>query len=116
MSEQPGERRRDGQRRGSQPSPQPPDRASVAHGGAAPAGRRSPAGTGRPRWLPLVLTDAEVRRISTECYEEARRLLRENRDRRDAIVALLLERETLDEAEVYAVAGIPRNTVAPVRV
>ena len=75
--------------------------------------RRGPR---RPRWLPLVLTDSEVRRISTECYEEARRLLRENRDRRDAIVALLLERETLDEAEVYAVAGIPRNTVAPVRV
>jgi cell division protease FtsH len=64
----------------------------------------------------LDVVDAEVRRISTECYEEARRLLRENRDRLDAIVALLLERETLDEAEVYAAAGIPRNTAAPARV
>jgi cell division protease FtsH len=64
----------------------------------------------------LDTVDAEVRRISTECYDEARRLLRANRDRLDAIVALLLERETLDEAEVYAAAGIPRNTAEPARV
>jgi cell division protease FtsH len=64
----------------------------------------------------LHTVDAEVRRISAECLEEARRLLRDNRDRLDAIVALLLERETLDEAEVYAAAGIPRNTVEPARV
>jgi cell division protease FtsH len=56
----------------------------------------------------LDTVDAEVRRISTECYDEARRLLRDNRDRLDAIVVLLLEHETLDEAEVYAAAGIPR--------
>jgi cell division protease FtsH len=55
----------------------------------------------------LDTVDAEVRRISEECYAEARRALRENHDRLDAIVALLLERETLDEAEAYAAAGIP---------
>jgi cell division protease FtsH len=50
--------------------------------------------------------DEETRRISDECYAEARRLLRDNRARLDAIVEQLLEHETLDEAEIYAAAGI----------
>jgi cell division protease FtsH len=52
--------------------------------------------------------DEEVRRITDECYAEARRLLRENRGKLDRIVEQLLIHETLDEAEVYAVAGIER--------
>ena len=56
----------------------------------------------------LDAVDEEVRRITDECYAEARRLLRENRDKLDAIVAQLLLHETLDEPEVYAAAGIPR--------
>jgi cell division protease FtsH len=56
----------------------------------------------------LNAVDEEVRRITDECYAEARRLLRENRGKLDAIVAELLKRESLDEAEIYAVAGIPR--------
>jgi cell division protease FtsH len=56
----------------------------------------------------LSAVDEEVRRIVDECYGEARRLLRANRDKLDAIVKQLLVRETLDEAEVYAAAGIPR--------
>ena len=52
--------------------------------------------------------DEEVRRITDECYAEARRLLRENRDKLDAIVGALLERESLDEPEIYAAAGITR--------
>jgi cell division protease FtsH len=35
-------------------------------------------------------------------------MLRENRSRLDSIVTQLLARETLDEAEVYAAAGIQR--------
>ena len=54
----------------------------------------------------LHAVDDEVRRISDDCYAEARRLLRENRARLDAIVEQLLEHETLDEPEVYAAAGI----------
>ena len=54
----------------------------------------------------LDAVDEEVRRITDECYAEARQLLRENRDRLDAIVAQLLTHETLDEPEVYAAAGI----------
>jgi cell division protease FtsH len=57
----------------------------------------------------LNAVDEEVRRITDECYAEARRLLRENRDKLDAIVAELLKRESLDEAEIYAVAGIPHG-------
>jgi len=54
----------------------------------------------------LDAVDEEVRRFIDECYDEARRLLRENRDKLDAIVEQLLARETLDEREVYAAAGL----------
>jgi cell division protease FtsH len=55
--------------------------------------------------------DEEVRRITDECYAEARRLLRENRGRLDTIVAELLEHESLDEADIYAAAGIERAAI-----
>jgi cell division protease FtsH len=54
----------------------------------------------------LDLVDQEVHRIAEECLADARRLLRENRGKLDAIVKELLIHETLDEAEVYAAAGI----------
>ena len=56
----------------------------------------------------LNAVDEEVRRIVDECYTEARRLLRANRDKLDAIVTELLSRETLDEPDVYRAAGIAR--------
>jgi cell division protease FtsH len=56
----------------------------------------------------LDAVDDEVRRVTDECYAEARRLLRENRGKLDAIVAALLEQESLDEPEIYAAAGIAR--------
>jgi cell division protease FtsH len=56
----------------------------------------------------LDAVDDEVRRVTDECYAEARRLLRQHRDKLDAIVARLLEQEHLEEAEIYAAAGIPR--------
>ncbi|MGE3885140.1 MAG: ATP-dependent zinc metalloprotease FtsH [Vicinamibacterales bacterium] len=67
---------------------------------------------GDPRMLGvsdvlLNAVDEEVRRLTDECYAEARRLVRENRDKLDAIVEKLLERESLDEAEIYAAAGLP---------
>ena len=61
----------------------------------------------------LDAVDEEVRRITDECYEEARKVLRENRDKLDAIVTQLLARESLDEPEIYAAAGIPRPPVTP---
>jgi len=56
----------------------------------------------------LDAVDEEVRRITEECYDEARRLIRENRDKLDRIVAQLLEHESLNEPEIYAAAGLPR--------
>jgi cell division protease FtsH len=64
----------------------------------------------------LNVVDDEVRRIVDECYAEARRTLRENRGKLDAIVQQLLIHETLDQADVYAAAGISRpsgGTVSP---
>jgi len=61
----------------------------------------------------LDAVDEEVRRITDECYAEARRLLRENRAKLDAIVTQLLAHESLDEAEIYAAAGIAHPAVTP---
>jgi cell division protease FtsH len=60
----------------------------------------------------LDAVDEEVRRITEECYAEARRLVREHRDKLDAIVVRLLESENLDEPEIYAAANIPRPAPA----
>jgi cell division protease FtsH len=54
------------------------------------------------------LVDAEVRRIIEEAHEHVRGLLERERDKLDGLVEALLERETLDEAEAYAAAGIDR--------
>jgi cell division protease FtsH len=57
------------------------------------------------------LVDAEVRRIVEEEHRAVTELLSENRHRLDALADALLERETLDEADAYAVAGIHREAV-----
>jgi cell division protease FtsH len=54
------------------------------------------------------LIDAEVRRIVEECYDRAVGMLRENKDRLEKLAKALLEKETLDEPEAYAVAGFER--------
>jgi cell division protease FtsH len=59
------------------------------------------------------LIDAEVRRIVDEEQEATERLLARNRERLDSLAEALLERETLDEADAYAAAGIDRHA-APV--
>jgi cell division protease FtsH len=53
------------------------------------------------------LIDSEVRRIADECHARALDTLRDHRDQLDALAHALLERETLDEADAYAAAGIP---------
>ena len=59
----------------------------------------------------LDAVDQEVRRLVEDAYKRAVQLLSENRQRLDGIVTQLLERETLDEVEVYAAAGIGRAPV-----
>ncbi|HRW18629.1 MAG TPA: ATP-dependent zinc metalloprotease FtsH [Dermatophilaceae bacterium] len=56
----------------------------------------------------LAVADAEVRRIVEECYGQAKTQLAEHRPQLERIVAALLEKETLDEADAYAAAGITR--------
>jgi cell division protease FtsH len=58
------------------------------------------------------LFDAEVRAIVDQGYERALELLGGHREQLDALVAALLERETLDEAEAYRIAGIERLRAA----
>ncbi|MFJ3495391.1 ATP-dependent zinc metalloprotease FtsH [Streptomyces sp. NPDC086091] len=64
-----------------------------------------------PQTLDVI--DTEMRRVVDECYEEACRKLRDHRHRLDALAAALLERETLEEADIYRVAGITRLTKDP---
>src|SRR4051794_14804864 len=52
------------------------------------------------------LIDEEVRRIIDEAEIEVVALLERERDRLEALAKALLERETLDQADVYAVAGL----------
>jgi cell division protease FtsH len=49
--------------------------------------------------------DSEVRRIVESAEVDAVALLRENRSKLDALVARLLEKETIDQDEVYEVVG-----------
>jgi cell division protease FtsH len=54
------------------------------------------------------LIDEEVRRIVDDAHREVVTLLEENRGKLDSLAQALLERETLDEDEAYAVAGVKR--------
>ncbi|MFI9809782.1 ATP-dependent zinc metalloprotease FtsH [Streptomyces sp. NPDC052301] len=72
-----------------------PDDAQQAYGLAA-----------APQTLDVI--DAEMRRIVDDCYEEACRKLRDHRGQLDALAEALLESETLEEADAYRIAGIPR--------
>ncbi len=58
------------------------------------------------------LIDDEVRRIVETAHEESLETLATHRSNLDALVKALLERETLDEAEAYAAAGLRRNPEA----
>ncbi len=55
------------------------------------------------------LVDEEVRRIVETAHADVGELLRTHRGNLDSLASTLLERETLDEADAYAAAGLPRN-------
>jgi len=57
--------------------------------------------------------DAEVQRIIGESYDDALRLLRVHRKALDALVAALLEKETLDETEILSVTSLPPAPALP---
>ncbi|MEO6856997.1 MAG: ATP-dependent zinc metalloprotease FtsH [Solirubrobacteraceae bacterium] len=58
------------------------------------------------------MIDQEVHRIVESAHAEATETIIEHRGNLDSLVAALLERETLDEAEAYAAAGLSRNPEA----
>ncbi|MCW2951306.1 MAG: ATP-dependent metalloprotease FtsH [Conexibacter sp.] len=59
------------------------------------------------------LVDDEVRRIVEESHAEVRQLLSTHRENLDSLAHGLLERETLDEADAYAAAGLPDKRPEP---
>ncbi len=67
-------------------------------------------GLGRPMVAEetLKLMDSEVRRIIDTCYSAALEQLKEHREKLDGLTEALLAKETLEEAEAYEAAGIPR--------
>jgi cell division protease FtsH len=59
------------------------------------------------------LVDTEARRIMEECYAQAVVTLRGSKDRLDRLAHTLLDKETLEEDEAYAAAGIDRKAIPP---
>ncbi len=104
-----------------QPGPQdrdrPPDGRPLGHLPAIgpvsllpSAGQESPADGVAPAARDLV--DTGTRRIIEECFEQALQSLRYKRDRLNWLARTFLDRETLDEDEACAAAGI-RPGAAP---
>jgi cell division protease FtsH len=75
-----------------------------------PPGQESPLGLDGVAPGTKELVDREVRRIVDECYDEAVTTLHAHRRQLDRLAHALLERETLNEDEAYAAAGIPRES------
>jgi cell division protease FtsH len=75
-----------------------------------PAGQEQPFGGDGVAPATRELVDEEVRRLVEDCYGTAVETLRSNRQRLERLAHALVERETLDEDEAYAAAGITRET------
>jgi cell division protease FtsH len=75
-----------------------------------PPGQESPFGFDGVAPATKDLVDAEARRIIEECYAQAVTSLRVSRDQLERLARTLLDRETLDEEEAYAAAGMLRET------
>jgi cell division protease FtsH len=75
-----------------------------------PPGQESPLGLDGVAPATKELVDREVRRIVEECHQEAVATLVAHRDQLDRLAHALFAKETLDEDEAYAAAGVPRNS------
>ena len=76
-----------------------------------PPGQESPLGLDGVAPATKELVDREVRRIVDECHDEAVTTLIAHREQLDRLAHALLAKETLDEDEAYAAAGVPRDGV-----
>jgi cell division protease FtsH len=74
-----------------------------------PPGQEQPFGVDGAAPATKELVDEEVRRLIEDCYGEAVETLRRNRERLDRLAHALLDRETLDEDDAYAAAGVTRE-------
>jgi cell division protease FtsH len=74
-----------------------------------PPGQESPLGLDGVAPATKELIDREVRRIVEECHDEAVATLIAHRDQLNRLARALFEKETLDEDEAYAAAGVPRD-------
>ncbi len=72
---------------------------------------RAPPGAATPAPETQRLVDDETRRIVEQAEAEVIELLRRERARLDALADALLERETLEQAEAYEIAGVPAADV-----
>ena len=74
-----------------------------------PPGQESPLGLDGVAPATRELVDREIRRIVDECHQEAVATLVAHRDQLDRLAHALFEKESLDEDEAYAAAGVPRD-------
>jgi cell division protease FtsH len=74
-----------------------------------PPGQEPPFGLDGVAPATRELVDREVRRIVDECHAEAVAVLNRHRHQLDMLARTLLARETLDEDDAYAAAGVPRD-------
>jgi cell division protease FtsH len=58
--------------------------------------------------------DAEIRRILSGCLEDVRNLLKEHRDQLETLANRLVEKETLDDAEIRNLLGFPPRVLPTV--
>jgi cell division protease FtsH len=74
-----------------------------------PPGQESPLGLDGVAQATKELVDREVRRIVEECHDEAVATLTAHREQLDRLARALVEKETLDEDDAYAAAGVDRD-------
>ena len=74
-----------------------------------PPGQESPLGLDGVASATRELVDREVRRIVDECHDQAVATLVAHREQLDRLAQALFAKETLDEDEAYAAAGVPRD-------
>ena len=75
-----------------------------------PPGQESPLASSGLAQATQELVDQEVRRIVDECHEQAVATLVAHRPQLDRLARALLAKETLDEDEAYAAAGVARDS------
>jgi cell division protease FtsH len=56
--------------------------------------------------------DLEIKRIADECFDEAVRLLTENRPRLETLTRALLAEDSLGEDQILSVTGLKRAQIA----